>query len=156
VGLPHDITNLVRCDWNQSPKVGDIDDLEIRSRGGEGGFSQLKRSQPSGNGRANQRYFTLSSNTIGQEGNPPIHMDARVDPKVRLGGSERAIDAADNRRKAERRWNRIHPDKNLTPCGTGSCGVDTAFVGCRGKECLVHGKDAVSREVGDSLGQVDQ
>jgi hypothetical protein len=47
MGLPHDVVNLVWCDQNQSPKVGDIDNLEIRSRGGEGGFSQLERSQPS-------------------------------------------------------------------------------------------------------------
>jgi hypothetical protein len=76
MGLPHDIMNLVQCNRNQSPKVGDIDDLEIRSRGGEGGLSRLERSQPSGNSGANQRYFTLSSNAIGQEGDPPIHMDA--------------------------------------------------------------------------------
>jgi hypothetical protein len=156
VGLPHDITNLVRCNRNQSPKVGDIDNLEIRSRGGEGGFSWLERSQPSGNCGADQRYFTLSSNAIGQEGDPPICVDAQVNPKVRLGGCERAIDAADNCRKVEHRWNRIHPDKNLTLCGTGSRGVDTVFVGCRGEGCLVHGKDAIGGEVGNGLGQVDQ
>jgi hypothetical protein len=95
-------------------------------------------------------------NVIGQERDPPIRVDAQVDPKVRLGRCERVIDAANNHRKAERRWNRIHPDKNLMPRGTGSCGVDMAFVGCWGEECLVHGKDAISGEVGNSLGQVDQ
>jgi hypothetical protein len=83
-------------------------------------------------------------------------VDARVDPKVRLGRCERAIDMADNCHKVEHGWNRIHPDKNLMPRGTSSCGADTVFVGRRGEGCLVHGKDVISGEVGNGLGQVDQ
>jgi hypothetical protein len=63
---------------------------------------------------------------------------------------------ADNCHKVESGWNRVHPDKNLMLCGTGSRGVDMAFVGHRGEGCLVHGEDAIGGEVGNGLGQVDQ
>jgi hypothetical protein len=116
MGLVHGLLDEGGSEGGVLPnKVGNIDNLKIRSRceeGGSGGHGECERLH---DGATNQVNFSLTGDTVSEEGEASIGSVARINPKVAL--AKGAICQTNNHREFRARG--VQPDKDLTLGRTG-------------------------------------
>jgi hypothetical protein len=117
MGLAHGLSDERGGERGVSPnEVRNVNDLEIRLQGGEGGGNGCGEGKCLHNSVADQVNFSLVGNAGSEEGETPIGSIAGVDPKVAL--AEGAIRQTDDCGEFGSGRKGIQLKEDLTPGGT--------------------------------------